>query len=719
MPWPRLLRHPGAMIGLGLLALVLLPALAAPWLPLADPTLTEPAQRMLPAGTTGHLLGTDALGRDLLARLVWGARSSLAVGLLATLVAALIGSLIGILAGFFGRFVDALLMRGVDVLMAFPYLLLALAIVAALGPGLGHAMLAIAVANVPFFARAVRGAVLEIRHQAYIDAARLAGHRAPWIIVVEVLPNLVPTVLLLMTTTLGWMVLETAGLSFLGLGAQPPAADLGAMLGEGREFLTTYPRVAVLPGLAILLVVVGINRFGDALRDRLDPRLRDRGRRLVPRRGERGGDPRAGDRPDCQGRDSGGATDLAGISAHPCDSEARGRQAANGSQDEADSATGSTPALLSAKGLSVLVPDAQGAAAAVDRLDFQLRAGERVGMVGESGSGKSLTALALLGFAPAGGRLEGRVEFDGTDLLALDAAALRDLRGRRIAYVPQEPADALDPLLRVGDQVREAIDAHAGDNHAVPAPAHPAPAHPDSAHRAGRVDALLSMVGLDRIAGVRRRFPHELSGGQRQRVAIAMALAHGPELLIADEATTALDVTVQAEILGLLERLSHGRARALLFVSHDLALVAGLCERILVLYAGRIVEDAPRDRLLDAPAHPYTALLLACSPELGRPEKALPAIPGQPPSPAESTWGAAAAGCRFAPRCPKAQPVCEQAEPGLDERVSGHRVRCLFPEGNEAGTARAGKDRNDAGDVSRGQGWAQGRGNEYERESPP
>ena len=333
------------MIGLGLLALVLIPALAAPWLPLADPTLTQPAQRMLPVASADHLLGTDALGRDLLARLVWGARSSLAVGLLATLVAALIGSLIGILAGFFGRFADALLMRGVDVLMAFPYLLLALAIVAALGPGLSNAMLAIAVANVPFFARAVRGAVLDIRHQAYIDAARLAGHREPWIVVVEVLPNLVPTVLLLMTTTLGWMVLETAGLSFLGLGAQPPDADLGAMLGEGREFLTTYPRVAVLPGLVILILVVGINLFGDALRDLLDPRLRDLGRRVEPRHVENGSDERAEDVPGREGH---------GRQA------TQGHQAAGGPQAEAASTTGSTPILLAAKGLSVLVPGEQG-----------------------------------------------------------------------------------------------------------------------------------------------------------------------------------------------------------------------------------------------------------------------------------------------------------------------------------------------------------------------
>lgn len=640
----RLVAHPGALIGLGLLALVLLPALAAPWLALADPTLTEPAARMQPIGTPGHALGTDALGRDLLARLVWGARSSIAVGASATLVAALIGSLIGILAGFFGRLSDALLMRGIDVLMAFPYLLLALAIVAALGPGLGNAMLAIAIANVPFFARAVRGTLLEIRHQAYLDAARLAGHRAPWLIAIEVLPNLIPSVLLLMTTTLGWMVLETAGLSFLGLGAQPPEADLGAMLGQGREFLTTYPRVALLPGLVILVLVVGINLFGDALRDLLDPRLRDRREALdAP-------DAHAGRSP---GYDLGGdaaieRTDPAG---------ARGRRSA--ASDAADSA------LLAVERLSVLVPGAPGPAAAVDRLDLVLDAGDRVGVVGESGSGKSLTALALLGLVPPGGRLTGRVLFQGTDLLALDADGLRARRGRRIAYIPQEPLDALDPLLRVGYQLRETVKAH-------PSPAAAAPV--------GRVETLLAQVGLDQVPGVQARFPHELSGGQRQRVAIALALAHEPDLLIADEATTALDVTVQAEIVALLERLSRGRQRALLFVSHDLALVAGLCERVLVLYAGRIVEDAPLARLLAAPAHPYTVALLACSPELGRPDKPLAAITGQPPSPAQATHGAAAAGCRFAPRCPKAQPVCSHGEPTLAELAPDHRVRCLFPE---------------------------------------
>jgi peptide/nickel transport system permease protein len=639
----RLVGHPGALAGLALLALVLLPALAAPLLPLADPALTEPAQRMLPPFAAGawssgltpepahdwaiYLLGTDHLGRDLLSRLVWGARSSIAVGALATLLAALVGGVIGIAAGWGGRLGDALLMRGIDVLMAFPYLLLALAIVAALGPGLTNAMIAIAVANVPFFARAVRGAVLEIRHQDYIAAARLAGHRGSRIVPGEVLPNLAPTVLVLMTTTLGWMVLETAGLSFLGLGAQPPQADLGSMLGEGREFLTTYPLVAVLPGLVILILVVGINLLGDALRDLLDPRMIGFDR-------------------------SSGAMRTTSTKTHRQQDDAT-------PEPDADDRS----ALLSVRGLAVSVPSMANSnndpVDAVHGLEFDIAPGERVALVGESGSGKTLTALALLRLVPPPAQVRGSIRFDGGELLALDASELRSLRGRRIAYVPQEPLTALDPLFCVGQQLDETLRAHA---------------QLSARDRNARVEALIAQVGLQRVPGLRRRFPHELSGGQRQRVAIAMALAHGPDLLIADEATTALDVTVQQEIIDLLLRVCTQNARALLFVSHDLALVARLCRRVLVLYAGHLVEDAPIDRLLASPAHPYTAALLACSPELGRPHKPLTAIPGQAPMP-----GQAGKGCAFRPRCPRAQAACADAEPALTALDDAHRVRCMLP----------------------------------------
>jgi oligopeptide/dipeptide ABC transporter ATP-binding protein len=277
-----------------------------------------------------------------------------------------------------------------------------------------------------------------------------------------------------------------------------------------------------------------------------------------------------------------------------------------------------------------------------------------VALVGESGSGKTLTALSLLRLLPGDARQSGTVRLDGQPLEGLDATALRALRGRRIAYVPQEPLTALDPLFRVGAQLAETRRAHA-------APAHGA-------------DELARMVGLDGVPDLWRRFPHELSGGQRQRVAIALALAHGPDLLIADEATTALDVTVQQEILALLRRLCDAEGRALLFVSHDLALVAELCGRVLVMYAGRLVEDGPAALLLQRPAHPYSAALLGATPELGRPDKPLTVLAGEPPAP-----GARLPGCRFAPRCPRAQPECRAAEPPLRPLGDGRLVRCLFP----------------------------------------
>ncbi|WP_295541563.1 dipeptide/oligopeptide/nickel ABC transporter permease/ATP-binding protein [uncultured Thiohalocapsa sp.] len=656
---PVWLRHPGAVAGLGLLALVLLPALAAPVLPLADPAQTAPAQRMLPALSAGHLLGTDQLGRDLLSRLVWGARASIGVGVLATVIAALVGTVIGLAGAWLGRWADALLMRGVDVLMAFPYLLLALAIVAALGPGLGNAMLAIAVANVPFFARAVRGAALEIRHQDYIAAARLAGHGELAILAREVLPNLAPTLLLLMTTTLGWMVLETAGLSFLGLGAQPPAADLGSMLGAGREFLTTYPRVAVLPGLVIVVLVVGINLVGDGLRDLLDPRW-------VPRRPGAGLVATRAAGPVATRAAAPVATRAATPAAAPV-----ATPVAHGRGGTGAACADDLP-LLRVRGLEVRLPAPSGPVAAVDGVDLDLRRGERVALVGESGCGKTLTALSLLRLLPAGAVQRGSVRLDGTELMALAARDLQALRGRRLAYVPQEPLTALDPLFRVGFQIDETRRAHGADT-ALATP------------------ALLRLVGLSGVADLPRRFPHELSGGQRQRVALALALAHGPDLLIADEATTALDVTVQREILALLRRLCAEQGRALLFVSHDLAVVSTLCDRVLVMYAGRIVEDAPAAALLRRPAHPYTAALLGATPALGRPHKALSVLPGAPPMP-----GTQPSGCRFAPRCPRVQPVCHAGEPDLvpyagrgeayqgQDWDEGRRVRCRLPLEDEA-----------------------------------
>lgn len=258
-------------LAVSLLGLLLAGSLLAPLMPLPDPNAIALDQRLLAPGSAGHWLGTDLLGRDILARLLHGTRTSLGAALLATMVAGLIGTTIGITAGYCGRWIDGLLMRGIDVLMAFPYLILALAIVAALGPGLRNGLLAIAIVNIPFFARTVRGVTVLLRPRPYVQAARALGRTDSAIIARHLLPNVFPTIIVTATTTLGWMLLETAGLSFLGLGAQPPLADLGSMLADGRKLMLIHPHVALLPGLVIFVVVLGLNLLGDWLNDRLDP----------------------------------------------------------------------------------------------------------------------------------------------------------------------------------------------------------------------------------------------------------------------------------------------------------------------------------------------------------------------------------------------------------------------------------------------------------------
>jgi peptide/nickel transport system permease protein len=269
----RIIERPLLSIGLTLVLLIVLVALLAPILPLRDPNVTAPARRLSGAGVNGYVLGSDQLGRDLLSRLLWGARVSITVALIAAAVAFVAGGTIGLVAGFYGGLVDNLLMRLIDVLMAFPYVLLAIALVAALGPGLLNALIAIAVVNISFYARGVRAAVLVVRHMAFIEAARALGARDTRILAKEVLPSVAPPLLVFVTLNIGALIVETAGLSFIGLGAQPPTADWGTMLADGRQFMMTAPHVAAIPGLAVLALVWGLNMVGDGLRDMLDPTL--------------------------------------------------------------------------------------------------------------------------------------------------------------------------------------------------------------------------------------------------------------------------------------------------------------------------------------------------------------------------------------------------------------------------------------------------------------
>jgi oligopeptide/dipeptide ABC transporter ATP-binding protein len=323
------------------------------------------------------------------------------------------------------------------------------------------------------------------------------------------------------------------------------------------------------------------------------------------------------------------------------------------------------PVLLSVDQLRVAFPrDRAGLAFhPVDGVSFEVDRGETVALVGESGSGKSLTGLALLRLVPPPGSIApgSRITLDGQDVLALRGEALRAIRGGRIGLVFQDPMTSLNPVLTAGYQVQEALTAHAR--------------LPRREARA-RTIALLDEVGIPDPADRYRAYPHELSGGLRQRVMIAIALAGEPDLLIADEPTTALDVTVQAQILELLDRLKAARGMAVLLITHDLGVVAGRADRVLVMYAGQLVETAPTAELFAAPAHPYTKALLSSIPRLSGPLGRLAPIPGSVPQPHD--WPT---GCRFHPRCAHRIDPCAGEAPPWRSPASSREARCWLVEG--------------------------------------
>ncbi|GAB3077637.1 ABC transporter ATP-binding protein [Micromonospora schwarzwaldensis] len=318
--------------------------------------------------------------------------------------------------------------------------------------------------------------------------------------------------------------------------------------------------------------------------------------------------------------------------------------------------------VFSVEDLTVTVGTRRGPARAVAGVSWQVRAGETFALVGESGSGKSMTLLAATGLAPRAATVTGRVRLLDTELSALPDDRRRRLRGRHVGFVFQDPMTSLNPVLPVGRQVTEAAEAHLG-----------------LTRRAARARAveLLDLVGIPSAAQRVDAFPHQFSGGMRQRVVIAMALACEPDLLIADEPTTALDVTTQAQIVELVADLQHRLGTAVVWVTHDLGVVAGIADTVAVMYGGRIVEQGPVDAVFDAPTHPYTRALLAARPDPARRGEDLVAIPGAPPSPLDLPPG-----CAFWPRCPvRADARCEHELPPLTPVGDGHTVRTFYPGG--------------------------------------
>ena len=555
----KIIKNKLALLGGIILFMLLLLIITTPFLNLSDPNAINTSDRFSLPFTSDYLLGADHLGRDILSRVMWGTRLSLAVGFSAALIAAILGSFIGIIAGYFGGFFDNILMRSVDVLMAFPYVLLALAIVAVMGPGLFNSLIAVAIVNIPFFARNVRGISLAYAKSDFMIAAKISGRSTFSCIIFELLPNLIPTIIVAFSTTIGWMILETAGLSFLGLGSQPPQADLGSMLGEGRASLIVHSHNSLIPGLMILFIVMGFNLFGDGIRDALDPKL-------------------------SQGK-LGRSKALTDLKKNYVFSER------------------SSKSFLEVNNLTTKFIRNNYEIEAIKKVNLSLQKGECLAIVGESGSGKSVTALSItrLVASPPGIITEGFINYKGTDLLNINLQTMQDIRGKKISYIFQDPQSTLHPIQKVGSQISEIIINHKRIN---------------KVKLNKEVLELLRNVKIIDPERVVNLYPHQLSGGMRQRIGIAMAIANKPDIIIADEPTTALDVTVQAKILSIINDLKKEFNLSIIFISHDLNVVSKISDNIAVMFNGEIVEFGKTKKILNNPKNKYTQKLIKTSPRL-------------------------------------------------------------------------------------------------------
>jgi peptide/nickel transport system permease protein len=594
------------LIPVAAVAAIALLALAVPSLPLANPTAMDIAHRMA-TPSAAHWLGQDEYGRDVLSRLLWGARASLSIAAASAGAACVLGTALGLAGGFLGWLVELLALRSMDVVLCFPPLLLALLVVTLLGPGAATLIPVLTLVFLPGFVRVAYAGVLSVRAQEYVDAMRVLGAGRLRIMLRTILPNIAgPTLVQLSLTAAAAVVLES-GLSFLGLGVLPPASSWGLMIAAARSTMTQAPLLLLWPCLALSLTILAMNALCDVLRDAVDPR----------------GTP-----------DRRPFRLLAAIL--PTTAPAGG--------------------LLTINALTIEIDTPSGPIQPVRDVTLTVAAGETLAVVGESGSGKSLTGLAVMGLLPPAARIAGgNIWFEGQDLPNLNEPALRRLRGNRVAMVFQDPLSSLNPVHRIGDQIAEAIHAH----RRLPARA-----------TRERVTALLQRVGIPDPARRARSFPHELSGGMRQRAMIALGIANDPKLLIADEPTTALDVTIQAQVLDLLVRLKQQQGMGVVLITHSLPVVAEVADQVAVMYAGEIVEQGLTAEVLSRPLHPYTQALIRSAPAE---DGSLPdSIPGIVPPP-----HALPPGCLFAPRCRYAAAVCEQERPVLAAVRTGHSTRCV------------------------------------------
>jgi oligopeptide/dipeptide ABC transporter ATP-binding protein len=589
-----------------------------------------------------HPFGTTRDGFDVLARVIAGAEVALAVMALAVSVAMVLGVTLGLASGYRGGWLDRVLVTVMDAVYAFPPLVLAIIIsfvlAAYLSPGVPSAAAAVGLIYIPQYFRVVRNHTLSVKQEPFVEAARSLGAKGRTVLGRYVFFNVVHSVPVILTLNAADAILVLAALGFLGYGVEPPTPEWGYDISQAiTDVAASVWWTALFPGLAIVLLVTALTLVGEGLNDVVNPLLR--------RRGASG--PKIEPETD---RDEG---------IHGTTSGSESMEV--GASERVTSPNGATlpdeETAVSVRGLRVGYRTPDGPLWAVDGVDFDIRPGESLGLVGESGCGKSSLGRALLQLMPPGGVVRGQIEVGGRNLVGASEATLRRLRGEDVGLVFQEPMTRLNPLLKVSDHFVEMIRTH----------------QPDTSRDEARAMArsALSQMGIPptRIDS----YPHEFSGGMRQRVMLALAITLKPRLVVADEPTTSLDVIVESQILEIMRRLRAEEEVGLLLITHNLGVVAETCDRVAVMYAGKIVELGSVEQIFTDPKHPYTRGLLASTISLDTTR--LYSIGGYPPNLVDPPPG-----CRYAPRCPYEMEHCTDAQPALAEIRPGQRAACyLYP----------------------------------------
>lgn len=598
-----------------LASLLLLMAIFAPliWGDAADTVNTND---ILAGPSPEHWAGTDALGRDILARVLVATRLTVSLAFGSTTIAVTLGLVLGAAPLLLGKRVGNVITAGVNIAVAFPGLLLALFFAAIFGAGAIGAMVAIGLAGAPGFARLCQTLVAGVADRDFVNAARIVGVGRPRLLLRHVLPNVGEPLVVNATIGLGSALLAFAGLSFLGLSVQSPAYDWGRLIQEGVAQIYSNPAAAIAPGIALVLAGLAFNLLGEAI-------AKDLG---VP-----------------------------GAGLGPFRSA---KQVPVPAKDTPPAPPAGPDLVLDVANLRVNVPGARGLIQPVRGVSFTVARGQSIGIVGESGSGKSLTALAIAQLIEEPIVVAAdRLEFQGTDLLQGASVERQKMLGTSLAMVFQDPMTSFNPTMKMGSQLTEVSRRHGGMS--------------KKAAIARAIDRLRAVRVTNPELRV-KQYPHEFSGGMRQRAMIGMGLMGNPALIIADEPTTALDVTVQKQVLELLRQIRDENGVALVFISHDVAVVREVCDRVLVMYAGKIIEEIRADQLATEAKHPYTRALVAAVPDLHTDINApLTVIPGRPIDPADVPIG-----CAFAPRCPLIDAQCVQVDPDLVTDDQGNRVAC-------------------------------------------